>query len=61
MASPTNAPDTRPFNVALREDLAGLRRSPKDLWLIYGIKFLESVAYFAIYNLLNVYLSTTDA
>jgi dipeptide/tripeptide permease len=57
MASPTNAPDTRPFKDALREDLAGLRRSPKDLWLIYGIKFLESVAYFAIYNLLNVYLS----
>jgi dipeptide/tripeptide permease len=57
MASPNTAHDTRPFKDALREDLAGLRRSPKDLWLIYGIKFLESVAYFAIYNLLNVYLS----
>ena len=31
--------------------------SPRELWVIYAIKFLESVAYFAVYNLLAVYLS----
>ncbi len=48
---------SRPFGKALREDLGKLRQSRRDLWLIYLVKFLESVAYFAIYNLLNVYLS----
>lgn len=61
MSSPSNPTTTPPtpgaFFTRLRDDLASLRRSPSDLWLIYGIKFLESVAYFAIYNLLNVYLS----
>lgn len=57
MATAPASPNPRPFGVALRADLGNLRRSPKDLWLIYIIKFLESVAYFAIYNLLNVYLS----
>lgn len=56
-ANSAKSPDTRPFGVRLREDLGRLRRSPRELWLIFGIKFLESVAYFAIYNLLNVYLS----
>lgn len=58
MAAPASTvPDTRPFTQRLREDLGNLRRSPRDLWIIYFVKFLESVAYFAIYNLLNVYLS----
>jgi dipeptide/tripeptide permease len=56
-ANNAKSPDTRSFGVRLREDLGRLRRSPRELWLIFGIKFLESVAYFAIYNLLNVYLS----
>jgi dipeptide/tripeptide permease len=41
----------------IQADLAGLAKSPRELWLIYGIKFLESLAYFAIYNLLAVYLT----
>ncbi len=45
MATAPATPDSRPFGVALRADLGNLRRSPKDLWLIYVIKFLESVAY----------------
>ena len=49
--------DNRPFWQRLREDLAALARSPKELWVIFGIKFLESVAHFAVYTLLNVYLS----
>lgn len=37
-------------------DLRALASSPRELWLIFGVKLLESVAYFAIYNLLVVYL-----
>jgi dipeptide/tripeptide permease len=41
----------------LKNDLLLLARSPRELWVVYALKFLESVAYFAIYNLLIVYLS----
>jgi MFS family permease len=44
-------------NHRLQDDLRSLSQSPRELWLVYGIKFLESLAYFAIYNLLVVYLS----
>lgn len=58
-AAPNSAApaDTRPFGQRLREDLGALAKSPKELWVVFGIKFLESVAHFAIYNLLTVYLS----
>ena len=46
-----------PTATRIQADLAGLAKSPRELWLIYGIKFLESLAYFAIYNLLAVYLT----
>lgn len=38
-------------------DLRQLAAGPRALWLIFVIKFLESVAYFAIYNILTVYLT----
>lgn len=38
-------------------DLRGLAASPRELWLVYAIKLLESVAYFAIYTLLAISLS----
>lgn len=41
----------------IRDDLRSLAGSPRELWIVYGVKFLESVAYFAIYNLLAIYLS----
>src|SRR3990170_7234053 len=42
----------------LRGDLQTLAGSPRELWIVYAIKFLESVAYFSVYNLLVVYLSS---
>lgn len=56
MAGPI-AQDNRPLTERIRADLATLGDAPRELWLVYGIKFLESLAYFAIYNLLVVYLS----
>lgn len=38
-------------------DLKRLGGSPRELWIVYGVKFLESMAYFAIYNLIAVFLS----
>jgi dipeptide/tripeptide permease len=49
--------DTRPFWRALREDVRALGGSPRELWILFGVKFLESVAYFALTNLLILYLS----
>lgn len=53
----SQAQDNRPMRERIRSDLATLADAPRELWLVYGIKFLESLAYFAIYNLLVVYLS----
>lgn len=39
------------------DDLRALGAAGRGLWLIYAIKFLESVAFFAVYNLIAVYLS----
>lgn len=49
--------DTRPFFTALRQDVRALGGSPRELWILFGVKFLESVAYFALTNLLVLYLS----
>lgn len=49
--------DTRPFGQRLQQDLAMLLNCPRELWILYGLKFLESVAHFAVYNLLAVYLT----
>ncbi len=39
------------------DDLRKLLQSPRELWLIYVMKLLESIAYFAIYNVLVIFLS----
>lgn len=39
------------------DDFRALRGAPRELWIVFAVKFLESLAYFAIYNLIAVYLS----
>ncbi len=41
----------------LRDDLVALLKRPRALWGIYLLKLLESVAFFAAYNVLILYLS----
>jgi dipeptide/tripeptide permease len=43
--------------VNLRDDLKALAASPRELWLVYVMKLLESVAYFTVYTLLVIFLS----
>ena len=49
--------DSRPLIQRTREDLAALKGSPRELWLVFAIQLLESIAYFAITNILVIYLS----
>ena len=42
---------------SLGADLRALLASPRELWLIYAIKLLESIAYFTVYTLLVIFLS----
>lgn len=49
--------DPRGIIERISDDLRLLRKAPRELWMIFMVKFLESVAYFAIYNLINVFLS----
>lgn len=44
------------FFSKLGDDLRSLAASPRELWIVYVVKFLESLGYFAIYNLASVYL-----
>ncbi|MSP92964.1 MAG: MFS transporter [Myxococcales bacterium] len=44
-------------STSIATDLRNLAASPRELWLIYVIKLLESVAYFCVYGLLVIYLS----
>jgi dipeptide/tripeptide permease len=41
----------------LREDLAELLTAPRELWLIYLAKYLESLAYFSMTKMLVLWLS----
>ncbi len=43
---------------SLRAGLAALLAGPRDLWILYAIKLLESVAYFTVYTLLAIFLSS---
>lgn len=45
------------FFANLKRSILALRGSPRALWMIYLVKFLESVAYFSVYTLLILYLS----
>lgn len=42
---------------SLIADLRALAASPRDLWIVYAVKLLESVAYFTVYTLLVIFLS----
>jgi dipeptide/tripeptide permease len=39
-------------------DIRALLGAPRELWLVYAIKLNESIAYFTIYTLLAIFLST---
>lgn len=39
------------------DDARALLASRRELWLVYAMKLLESIAYFAIYNVLVIFLS----
>ena len=54
---PSATIDKRPLLQGVKDDLQALRKGPIALWLIFAVKFLESVAHFAIYNVLAVYLT----
>jgi hypothetical protein len=41
----------------LAEDLKELLRAPRELWIVYAMKLLESVAFFTVYTLLVIFLS----
>jgi dipeptide/tripeptide permease len=60
MATPdelTRDAPPRGFWPALRADLGALGRAPRELWIIFAVKLLESIAYFSVWSLLAVYLS----
>ena len=40
----------------LMEDLRALAASPRELWIVYVMKLLESIAYFTVYTLLVIFL-----
>ncbi len=46
----------RSFVRGLVSDLRALLGAPRDLWIVYGAKLTESIAYFAVVNVLILYL-----
>ncbi len=48
--------DKRGVIRSIVEDFQGLSRAPRDLWIVYLVKFIESVAYFAVLGVLILYL-----
>jgi dipeptide/tripeptide permease len=43
--------------VSLKTDLLELARSPREVWVIYALNVFDSIGFFAVYNVLSVYLS----
>ena len=43
--------------MSLGADLRALAGSPRELWIVYAMKLLESVAYFTVYTLLAIFLT----
>jgi dipeptide/tripeptide permease len=43
--------------MAFRDEFRALAGAPRELWLVYAVKLLESVAYFTVYTLLAIFLS----
>lgn len=46
----------RPLMRGMAEDFRGLLGAPRDLWIIYAVKLLESISYFAVLAVLILYL-----
>ncbi|MSP55197.1 MAG: MFS transporter [Myxococcales bacterium] len=42
----------------LVDDLRALATSPRELWIVYLMKFLESVGYFTMYSMIPIFLSS---
>ena len=40
----------------MADDARGLMKAPRELWIIYAVKLIESVSYFAVVNVLVLYL-----
>ncbi|MFK7989629.1 MAG: MFS transporter [Sandaracinaceae bacterium] len=40
----------------MKRDFQGLLGAPRELWIVYAVKFIESIAYFAVVNVLILYL-----
>jgi MFS family permease len=43
--------------MSVAADLRILASAPRDLWLVYAMKWLESVGYFTVYSLAAIYLT----
>lgn len=43
--------------MSVKTDLLELARSPREVWVIYALQMLDSIGFFAVYNVLIVYLS----
>ena len=54
MTQGAGADDTTTSGLAA--NLRGLLQAPKELWLLYAVKLVESVAYFAVVNVLILFL-----
>lgn len=46
----------RPILRGFYEDFRDLAKAPRGLWIVYAAKFTESIAYFALVNVLILYL-----
>ena len=46
----------RPLMRGMAEDFRELLAAPRDLWIIYAVKLLESISYFAVLAILILYL-----
>ncbi len=52
----TTSTEKRGLFSGLWSDLRALFAAPRELWLLYAVKLVESIAYFAVVNVLILYL-----
>lgn len=43
--------------MGLKQDLEELGRSPREVWVVYVLQLIDSIGFFAVYNVLSVYLA----
>lgn len=55
---PNGPPAGRAHTSPFVADLKALADSPRELWIIYLMKFLESVGYFTMYSMIPIFLSS---